>query len=288
MSMKEKLKIWILFPAIPLLTFLAVFLIPFISGVGLSFTDWTGTNIGGFIGLQNYIDAFTDQNFIDSMLLTFKYVFFSIVLVNIVGFGLALLVTSNIKGKNLLRSIFFIPNMIGGVILGFVWQTIFNTAFVYFGEISGLSIFEHSWLTDPTKAFWAMLVVTVWQQAGYMMLIYIAGIISIPDDVMESAMMDGAGPVRKLFSIKIPLMVQSFTICLFLTLRNAFMMFDVNLSLTNGGPFGSTQLITMNIYNSAFLNNEFGVSQAKAVIFFIVVAVIAITQVTITKRMEND
>lgn len=285
---KQKLKYFFIFAAFPLFAFLVVLIIPFFLGAALSFTDWNGVQFSKLVGLQNYMKAFQDPRFVASMLLTFKYVFFSVILVNIVGFGLALLVTSNIRGKNVLRSIFFVPNLLGGVLLGFIWQFIFGRILVYFGGVTGIPIFGESWLTDPQMAFWAMVIVTIWQQAGYMMLIYIAGIVGIPNDMIEAASIDGASAVRQLFQIKMPLMAQSFTICLFMTLKNAFMMFDVNLALTKGGPYNATELITLNIYNDAFLNQNYGTAQAKAIMFFIVVSVIALIQVSISKRKELD
>lgn len=285
---KQKVKYFLMFAALPLLAFLVVLIIPFLLGLGLSFTDFNGVDFSRFVGVQNYINTFQSQDFLDCMLLTFKYVLFSVVLVNLVGFGLALLVTSKIRGKNTLRSIFFVPNLLGGVLLGFIWQFIFSRILVYFGSATGLSLFSDSWLVDPAKAFWAMVIVTVWQQAGYMMLIYIAGIVGVSNDVLEAASIDGASSLRQLFQIKIPLMAQSFTICLFLTLKNAFMMFDVNLALTKGGPYGATELITLNIYNEAFLNQNYGTAQAESIVFFIIVSIIALAQVTATKRKELD
>ena len=285
---KQKVKYFLIFAAFPLFAFLVVLIIPFLLGAALSFTNWNGVQFSKLVGLQNYVNALQDPRFIGSMLLTFKYVFFSVILVNVVGFSIALLVTSNIRGKNILRSIFFVPNLLGGVLLGFIWQFIFSRILVYFGEITSFPLFSNSWLVDPNMAFWAMVVVTIWQQAGYMMLIYIAGIVGISSDMIEAASIDGASPIRQLFQIKMPLMAQSFTICLFMTLKNAFMMFDVNLALTKGGPYNATELITLNIYNDAFLNQNYGTAQAKAIMFFIVVSVIALIQVSISKRKELD
>lgn len=286
LKFKEILKYFLIFAAFPLAAFLVVQLIPFILGAALSFTDYNGVDFGKFIGLENYVNAFKDSRFLGSMLMTFKYVVFSVLFVNLVAFGLALLTTSKIKGVKALRSIFFVPNLLGGVLLGFIWQFIFNRVIVLLGQIPGLDFFAQSWLVEPDTAFWAMVIVTVWQQAGYMMLIYIAGIVGIPQDMIEASQIDGASPLRTLVQIKMPLMVQSFTICLFLTLKNAFMMFDVNLALTKGGPYNSTELITMNIYNDAFLNQNYGTAQAKAIMFFLVVSAIAVTQVILTKRKE--
>jgi len=191
-----------------------------------------------------------------------------------------------ILGANVLRTAFFVPNLIGGVILGVIWQFIFDRALVNMAENFEWGIFQTSWLIEPSTAFWALIIVTTWQSAGYVMIIYVTGIMSIESDVLEAARIDGASPFRTLVSIKLPLMMQAFTISLFLTMRNAFMAYDVNLSLTNGGPYRSTELISMHVYTEAFDFGNFGTGQAKAVIMFIIIALAAITQVTISKRME--
>ena len=210
----------------------------------------------------------------------------SLILVNAVAFGLALIVTSKLKSKNFLRTFFFVPNLIGGVILGVIWQFIFNSALVALAEKYDWEMFKESWLQDTNKAFWALIIVTIWQSSGYMMIVYITGLISIENDVIEASQIDGASPVRTLFSIKIPLMAQAFTIALFLTLRSGFMAYDVNVALTGGGPFRTTELISLHIFEDAFAEGDFGTGQAKAVIMFLVVALAALVQVTISKRYE--
>lgn len=287
-SKKEKIKTFMIFAFIPLFAFVTVLVIPFILGVIMTFTNSNGVNIGDFVGFSNYAEALSEKEFYVTLYTTVKFVFFSMILVNLVGFGLALLVTSGIKGQNAYRSIFFVPNLIGGIILGFIWQFIFGRVLVFIGSFTGIELIKQSWLVDSSKAFWAIIVVTVWQQSGYMMLIYIAGIIGIPKELIEASKVEGASGLQQLIKIKLPLMMQSFTISLFLTLKNAFMMYDVNLSLTGGGPYRSTELITMNIYNDAFLYQKFGTAQAKAVMLFIIVAIIAVLQVYFTKRKEVD
>lgn len=287
-SLKEKVLNFMIFGFIPLFAFTTVLVIPFILGIFMTFTNGNGVEAGSFVGFQNYITAFKDVEFMKSFLNTLKYVVCSMVLVNLVGFCLALLVTSGIKGQNGYRSVFFVPNLIGGVLLGFIWQFIFSRILVYIGDATSIGLFSESWLVDPTKAFWAIVVITVWQQSGYMMLIYIAGLLGIPEEIIEASEVDGVSKMQQLIKIKLPLMMQSFTISLFLTLKNAFMMYDANLSLTGGGPYRSTELISMNIYNDAFLYQKYGPAQAKAIILFLIVVVIAVTQVYITKRMEVD
>ncbi|GAM70140.1 multiple sugar ABC transporter [Vibrio sp. JCM 19236] len=283
---KEGVKDFFTFAFIPLFAFTTVLLIPFIMGVVLTFTNWNGFTIGEFVGFQNYINAVTDESFIKIFSTTLKYVFFCLVFTNVIGFGLALLITSGIKGQNGLRSAFFMPNLIGGILLGFIWQFTFNRIFITVGDLTGFELLLAPWLSDPDKAFWAMVIVTVWQMSGYMMLIYIAGIMGVQKSLLEAASIDGASKSQILRSIKIPMMMQSFTICLFLTLKNAFMMFDVNLALTKGGPYRSTELLTLNIYNEAFLYQNYGTAQAKAIILFLIVVLVAVAQVYFTKKRE--
>jgi raffinose/stachyose/melibiose transport system permease protein len=203
-----------------------------------------------------------------------------------VAFGLALLVTAKLRSKNIFRTFFFVPNLIGGVVLGVIWQFIFNTALVSISSKFGWSFFQSSWLNETNTAFWALIIVTVWQSSGYMMIIYITGLISIEQDVIEAARVDGASALRTLLAIKIPLMAQAFTISLFLTLRGGFMAYDVNVALTGGGPYRTTELISMHIFQDAFAFGNFGTGQSKAVIMFVMVAIAALVQVSVSKRME--
>ena len=275
-----------IFGAIPLSIFLAVLVYPFVQGLFLTFTDWNGFGYTKLAGFKNYIDSFSDPKFWVTLGFTLKFVIVSMILVNVVAFGLALLVTAKLKSSNIFRTFFFIPNLIGGVVLGVIWQFIFNTALVSVSEKFNIPFFKESWLQDTNKAFWALIIVTVWQSSGYMMLIYITGLISIEQEVVEAAKVDGASPFRTLTSIKIPLMAQAFTISLFLTMRGGFMAYDVNLALTGGGPYRTTELISMHIFQEAFAFGHFGTGQAKAVLMFIMVAFAALVQVAVSKRME--
>ncbi len=274
------------FAFVPLFAFVIVLLIPFIAGIGLTFTDWNGFDMTGFVGWANYQEAFSNKRFGELLFLTFTYVFWVLIFTNIIAFGLALIITSKIRGAGLFRSAFFLPNLIGGIILGLIWQFVFNRVLVAVGKSLSLPLLSGSWLSDPTLALWSLIIVTVWQQSGYMMLIYIAGIMSIDTEVMEAASLDGAGSFRMIKDIMIPSMMQSFTICLFLTLKNAFMSFDINFALTNGGPFRSTELLTMNIYKEAFSYQHYGTAQAEAIVLFLIVLVISIAQVYLTRRKE--
>ena len=283
----RELKKFASFALIPLTIFVFVLLIPFIQGLFLTFTNYDGFNFDKFVGFDNYVKSFQDEKFWSTLWFTFSFVMVSIVAVNVVGFGLALLVTVKMKGANFLRTLFFVPNLIGGVILGVIWQFIFEKALTGVATNFGWAEWlQTSFLADPGTAFWALIIVTTWQMSGYLMIIYVTGIMSIESDVLEAARIDGASPFRTLISIKMPLMAQAFTISLFLSLRSAFMAYDVNLALTNGGPYGSTELISMHIYKEAFYNANFATGQAKAVIMFLIIALAALTQVAISKRAE--
>lgn len=272
-----------------LFCFLAVVIVPFIYGVYLTLTDWDGVaSVKNFVGLENFGGVMRDSQFWTSLLLTFKYVVFVVVIVNVIAFVIAYLLTRGIKGQNFFRAGFFTPNLIGGIVLGYIWQFVFSRVFVSIGETTGWKLFEASWLSDPTNAFVALVVVSVWQLSGYMILIYVAGFMGLNEDVMEAASIDGATGWVKLKSIILPLMMSSITICLFLTLSRAFMVYDVNLSLTGGAPYGTTEMAAMHVYEKAFTSRQFGVGQAEALILFIIVAVISGLQVYLTKKQEVE
>ena len=270
----------------PLAIFTVVLIVPFINGFYYTFTNWDGFEATKLVGFTNYVKSFQDPMFWSTLRFTALFVVVSLVAVNVVAFGLALIVTSKLKSRNILRTFFFVPNLIGGVVLGVIWQFIFNSAIVALANKYDWTLFKESWLQDTNKAFWALIIVTVWQSSGYMMIVYITGLVSIENDVLEASQIDGASPLRTLMTIKIPLMAQAFTIALFLTLRGGFMAYDVNVALTGGGPFRTTELISMHIFEDAFANGHFGTGQSKAVIMFLLVATAALVQVTISKRYE--
>ena len=274
------------FAAIPLSIFTVVLIVPFVNGFYYTFTDWDGFEATKFVGITNYTKSFQDPTFWSTLRFTSLFVVVSLIAVNAVAFGLALIVTSKLRSRNILRTFFFVPNLIGGVVLGVIWQFIFNSALVSLANKYDWELFKESWLQDTNKAFWALIIVTVWQSSGYMMIVYITGLVSIENDVLEASQIDGASPLRTLLAIKIPLMAQAFTIALFLTLRGGFMAYDVNVALTGGGPFRTTELISMHIFQDAFGNGNFGTGQSKAVIMFLMVAIAALVQVTISKRYE--
>ena len=281
-SMKRFMK----FAGVPLAIFSIVLVVPFVNGVYYTFTDWDGFETTKLVGFSNYAESFQDPTFWSTLRFTALFVIVSLVLVNAVAFGLALIVTSKLKSANFLRTFFFVPNLVGGVVLGVIWQFIFNSAIVALANKYDWELFKQSWLQDTNKAFWALIIVTVWQSSGYMMIVYITGLISIENDVLEASQIDGASPLRTLFTIKIPLMAQAFTIALFLTLRGGFMAYDVNVALTGGGPFRTTELISLHIFQDAFANGNFGTGQSKAVVMFLIVALAALVQVTVSKRYE--
>lgn len=289
MKSKNKGKDFGIFALPGMFCFFAVVIIPFIYGVYLTFTDWDGVaEVKNFIGLANFRKVIEDHEFWTSMLLTFKYVILVVLLVNIIAFAIAYLLTRGFKGQNFFRAGFFTPNLIGGIVLGYIWQFVFSRVFVNIGESTGWSLFEASWLSEPNKAFAAMVLVSVWQLSGYMILIYVAGFMGLSEDVMEAASIDGASGWLKMRKIVLPLMMSSITICLFLTLSRAFMVYDVNLSLTAGGPYGTTEMAAMHVYEKAFTSRQFGAGQAEALILFIVVACISGLQVYLTKKQEVE
>lgn len=289
MKSKNNGKDFCMFALPGLFCFLAVVVIPFVYGIYLTMTDWNGVaKVKNFIGLKNFAGVMHDKQFWVSLVLTFKYVIVVVILVNVIAFAIAYLLTRGIKGQNFFRAGFFTPNLIGGIVLGYIWQFVFSRVFVNIGETTGWKLFEASWLSDPSKAFAAMVLVSVWQLSGYMILIYVAGFMGLSEDVMEAASIDGASGWVKMKNIVMPLMMSSVTICLFLTLSRAFMVYDVNLSLTAGGPYGSTEMAAMHVYEKAFTSRQFGVGQAEAIILFFVVACISGLQVYLTKKQEVE
>lgn len=284
----SKKKTWFyLFSAPVLIALFLVVLLPFFYGIFYSFTNWDGVSQSAFVGISNYINALKDPTYLASLWFTIKFSVIAIVLINVIGLGLAVLVTNKFKGANILRTIFFMPNLIGGLILGFIWQFIFVEAFSAFGKLTGIPGLG-SWLATTNTGFWALVIVMVWQYSGYIMVIYISYLQGIDQSLLEAADLDGASATQKFWQIKFPLIMPGFTVSLFMTLSNCFKLYDQNLSLTAGGPYNSTQMVAMNIYNTAFSMNKMGFAQAKAVIFFVFVAIISLTQVYLTSRKEIE
>ena len=263
-----------------LIAFSFAFIIPFVMGVYLSFCKFMTITNAQFVGLENYIKIFADKDFVNAFGFTLKFSVVSIVTINVFAFILALALTRKIKGTNLFRTVFFMPNLIGGIILGYIWQQMINAV---------LLKYETTLVANPTYGFWGLIILMNWQMIGYMMIIYVAGLQNVPTDLIEAAEIDGATSLQTLFKVKIPMVMPSITICLFLTVSNSFKLFDQNLALTAGAPSKKTAMLALDIYNTFYGRSGFeGVGQAKAVLFFIVVAVIALGQLVLTRRKEVE
>lgn len=284
---KRNLSFWYFVGPI-LFAYVVIQLIPLLVGVYYSFTDWNGINSSAkLIGLKNYVSVFKDSTFLSSFLFTVKFTILSLIILNLIAFGLALLVTRESKLSNVLRTIFFMPNLIGGLILGFIWQFIFTQVFAGLGKILGMQ-WLLGWLSDSKTGLYGLVILMAWQMSGYLMIIYITSLQNIPPELLEAAQIDGANVWHKTKNIILPLVRPAFTVSIFLTLSNSFKLYDQNLSLTAGGPSNSTEMLAMNIYNTAFQFNLMGVAQAKAVIFLLIVGTVSIIQVYISKRGEVE
>lgn len=285
----DKASTFLFFSGVSTFVFSTVVILPFIFGIYLTFTNWDGiARAYVYVGFDNYLAAFQDSRFWNSFFLTARYVFFVVVLSNAVAFLLAYVLSSGVRGQNYLRAGYFTPNLIGGIILGLVWNFIFSEIFTAVGSVLGLDFLTTSWLGRPDMAFWALVLVSVWQYSGYMMIIYIAGFMSLPKECLEAANIDGARGITRFSKVILPLMLPSINICIFLTLQRAFMVYDVNLALTEGGPFDSTQLISMYVYEKAFLSQLFGVGQAQAFFLFLIIAITTVTQIYFSKKREVE
>ena len=258
--------------------FILGFIVPFIMGIWLSFCKFTTVTDAKFVGFSNYIEALKDTAFRHSFWYTVLFAIASLLIINIIAFALAMALTKEMHGTNIFRTIFFMPNLIGGIVLGYIWQLIFNGVLSRYGTALALN----EWY-----GFWGLIILVSWQQIGYMMIIYIAGIQNIPGELIEAAKMDGANSWQLLKKVTIPMVMPSITICTFLTLTNSFKLFDQNLALTAGEPSNNSQMLALNIFDTFYGRNGWeGVGQAKAVIFFIIVAVIALAQNRLTRSKE--
>ena len=280
--MEKAIKRWFpLFVLPTLAAFCVGFIWPFIQGIYLSFCKFTTVNNASFVGISNYIKALTDESFGHAFGFTVSFAVVSTVLINVLAFAIALALTSRMKGSNAFRTVFFMPNLIGGIVLGYIWQILINGV---------LSIVGKPLLAlNSSAGYWGLIILMCWQQIGYMMIIYIAGLQNVPGDLLEAASIDGATPLQTLFKVKVPMVMSSITICLFLTITNSFKLFDQNLSLTAGEPKHLTEMLALNIYNTYYARSGpqwKGIGQAKAVIFFILVVIIALTQLRATRSRE--
>ena len=278
MSGKAIRKWWALFALPTFAAFIIGFVVPFIMGVYLSFTKFHAVTDSKFIGVRNYVKAFKDPHFLHSLMFTIAFTVVTTILINVIAFAIAYMLTKKFSGSNVFRTVFFMPNLIGGIVLGYVWQLVLNGILAYFGR---------SITYSAVYGFWGLVLLICWQQIGYMMIIYIAGLQALPGDVIEAAAVDGASPMQTLFKITIPLMMPSITVCTFLTVTNGFKLFDQNLALTNGMPSRKSEMLALNIFNTFYgRTNGEGVGQAKAVVFFVIVAVLALVQNMLTRSKE--
>jgi raffinose/stachyose/melibiose transport system permease protein len=278
---KMPLKYYVLFTLPTILAFLIAFLIPFLAGIGLSFTEFTAVTDAEWVGFSNYIRAFTeDQTFINALIFTVKFAVVSVILINVFAFLLAVILTRKVKATNIFRTVFFMPNLIGGIILGYIWQLLINGILINFGvDIT----------FDAQYGFWGLIVLMNWQMVGYMMIIYIAGIQAISPELIEAAKIDGANTWQILKNVTIPMVMPAVTICTFLTVANSFKLFDQNLALTAGAPDRASAMLALDIFTTFYNRNGYeGVGQAKAVLFFIIVALIVLLQLRLTRTREVE
>jgi len=279
--MQKTLKRYFLIFVLPTLTaFAFAFIVPFVMGVYLSFCKFKTITNAQFIGFGNYAKIFADRDFVNALWFTVRFAVLSIVTINFFSFALALALTRKLKGTNLFRTVFFMPNLIGGIILGYIWQQMINAV---------LLKYETTLVANAAYGFWGLVILMNWQLIGYMMIIYVAGLQNVPPELIEAAEIDGATPWQVLLQVKLPMVMPSITICLFLTLSNSFKLFDQNLALTSGAPSKKTAMLALDIYNTFYGRTGYeGVGQAKAVLFFMIVAVIALGQLVLTRRKEVD
>lgn len=263
-----------------LIAFAFAFIVPFVMGVYLSFCSFKTITNAQFAGWSNYVKIFADRDFVNALWFTVRFSVLAVLTVNVFAFALALALTRKIKGTNLFRTVFFMPNLIGGIILGYIWQQMINAV---------LLRYERTLVSNASYGFWGLVILTNWQLIGYMMIIYVAGLQNVPTELLEAAWIDGANSWQTLFRVKLPMVMPSVTICLFLTLSNSFKMFDQNLALTAGAPGKRTAMLALDIYNTFYGRSGYeGVGQAKAVLFFLIVAVIALGQLVLTRRGEVE
>lgn len=280
MTGKAIRKWWALFALPTFAAFIIGFVIPFIMGIYLSFCKFTTVTDAEFVGLKNYQKAFADKEFLHALGFSVALTIVTTIVINVAAFAIAYMLTKAIKGSNIFRSVFFMPNLIGGIILGYIWMLLLNGILAHWGRALTYS---------ATYGFWGLVILVCWQQIGYMMIIYVAGLQSVPGDLIEAAKIDGANDREILFKIKIPMVMPSVTICTFLTLTNSFKLFDQNVALTAGEPANASEMLALNIYNTFYGRSGAqwkGIGQAKAVVFFLVVVVISLIQLKFTRSKE--
>ena len=280
--MEKAIKKWFPVFVLPTLAAFCVgFIWPFIQGIYLSFCQFITVDNAKWVGVTNYVKALTDKTFGDSFVFTVGFAVVSTLLINGIAFAIALALTKEMKGTNAFRTVFFMPNLIGGIVLGYIWQILINCV------LSNLA--QPLLALNSTAGFWGIIILMCWQQIGYMMIIYVAGLQNVPPDLLEAAAIDGANAIQTLIKVKLPMLMSSFTICVFLTITNSFKLFDQNLALTSGEPAHATEMLALNIYNTFYSRAGAqwkGIGQAKAVIFFILVVIISLSQLYATRSKE--
>ena len=274
-------KYWPIFLLPTFAAFAIGFIWPFLWGIYLSFHKFITVSKTTFVGIDNYLKVFADPTFVSAFQFTAAFTVVSTVLINVIAFLIALVLTRGIRGTNIFRTVFFLPNLIGGIVLGYIWQILLN------GILTNLGL--PLLALDAKNGFWGLIILMCWQQIGYMMIIYIAGLQNVPADLLEAASIDGASSMQTLLQVKLPMVMPSITICTFLTLTNSFKLFDQNLSLTNGEPAKASQMLALNIYDTFYARSGAqwkGIGQAKAVVFFLLVVGISLIQLYFTRRKE--
>ena len=291
-SVKRRGNFWVyelVFCGVIVAMFLLMKIVPFFLSIGYAFTDWNGiSGVVTFNGVQNFIRLLGDTQFWYSLRFTLAQCLVAVISANLFGFFLAYFLVKPLKARGLLRAGFYLPNVIGGLVLGFIWQFIFLKVFPAIGEVTGIGFFKLMWLGTPATAFWGKCIVQAWSFVGYYMLLYIAGFTALPSDCLESARVDGANARQTLFRIIVPLMRNTFTRCLFLSIVNSFKIYTVNMALTDGGPWGSSEGIAMNIYKTAFTENSMGYGSAKSLVFTTFVILFTALQLYLTSKGEAD
>jgi raffinose/stachyose/melibiose transport system permease protein len=286
---RDTWKLIVLFFMPAVIIWLTTMIIPFFYGIWISFVKWDGIgNNFTFVAFKNYEKLMKSAKFFQSLNRTALYTVGTVALSNILALALGLLLTSALKGRNFFRTAIFVPNVIGGVAMGYIWKYIFHYGFTAVGKSLGIEWLSKSMLSSPTPAMIALIVVSSWQLSAYLMIIYVAGFTNVPGELVEAAKVDGASPWRTFWNVRLPMIRSSITICLFLAIVRSFMVFEVNMSLTDGGPYNSTEMIAYRIYNTAFVSLKFGHAQAQAVVLFIIVAAISVLQAYFTSRKEVE
>ena len=286
---RSERKYYLIFMGPSVLLFSILFVIPFFGEIFYSFTNWNGIDKSfDIVNIANYVKVFKDEDYWNSMVFTIKFSALSVIFANLIGFFWAYILSNPIPFRNFWRAVIFLPRIIGGVILGYLWRFIFQNAFVQFGNATGLKWFAQSWFTTPESSFTALVIVFTWTLSGYLMLIYSAGFAAIPGDLKEAAIVDGASPLQVLKNVIIPMIMPSITQCLFIAINWTMLLYDTNISLTDGNPFRSSEGVTMNIYATAYRTNQVGYGAAKSCIFILIIVAITMCQVYPTSKGEVE